>query len=201
MLWVTPEIYPRGRDPCPGDRAILRLCGYPIEKEDAVNTLRRSGLILGALLLAAAVGADGNDNPAWEKMKTLVGDWSGDSPEGKVQISYKLVSSGKALMESIREPGGSDMVSLYHPDGSRLVMTHYCSAGNQPRMRAAGLSEGGKKLAFSYLDATNLASPDEMHMVRLVVTFDDADHLTQEWTERAKGKDNTAAFQLTRKKP
>ena len=92
-------------------------------------------------------------------------------------------------MESIREPDGSEMMTVYHPDGSRLVMTHYCSSGNQPRMRAEGLSAEGKKLAFAYVDVTNLSSPDSLHMVRLAMTFDDANHFTEEWTSLEKGKD------------
>ncbi len=157
-----------------------------------------SVLVLLAGLVAAAEKGEGN--PAWEKMKSLAGEWSGDSPYGKVGISYKLVSSGKALMESIREPDGSDMVTVYHPDGSRLLMTHYCSSGNQPRMKAEGQSGEVKKIAFAYVDATNLSSPDALHMVRLVVTFENADHFTQEWTSSEKGKETTAAFKLARKK-
>ncbi len=165
-----------------------------------MKTLGRLGVTLLAFFIAGASGAGEGGNPAWDKMKSLVGNWAGDSPEGKVQISYKLVSSGHALVESIREPDGSDMVSIYHLDGSRLVMTHYCSADNQPRLKADGLSGEGKKIAFAYLDATNLASPEAMHMVRLVVTFADADHLTEEWTARENGKENTAAIRLTRQK-
>jgi len=33
-------------------------------------------------------------------------------------------------------------------------------------------------------------------MVRLVVTFEDADHCSQEWTASEKGKEETAAFKL-----
>ena len=92
------------------------------------------------------------------------------------------------------------MMTVYHPDGSRLVMTHYCSSGNQPRMRAEGLSAEGKKLAFAYVDVTNLSSPDSLHMVRLAMTFDDANHFTEEWTSLEKGKENTHAIKLTRQK-
>jgi hypothetical protein len=157
-------------------------------------------LVLTAAALAAAAPAADAGNPAWEKLKTLAGEWAGESPEGKVLISYRLVSSGKALMESIREPDGSDMITIYHPDGARLAMTHYCSVGNQPRMRAEGISEGGRRIAFDYVDASNLASPDDGHMVRLVVTFAGPDQLNQEWTFRDKGKDTTALFRLTRQK-
>jgi hypothetical protein len=77
-------------------------------------------------------------------------------------------------------------------------MTHYCSMGNQPRMRAKGLEKG--RLAFSYVDATNLRSPDEMRMTRLVMSFPDSEHLVQEWTSKAGDKENVGRFTFSRKK-
>jgi hypothetical protein len=67
-------------------------------------------------------------------------------------------------------------------------------------MRADGLSDGGKKVAFSYLDASNLSSPEAMHMANMVVNFGDADHFTETWTLSDKGKQQTETFKLTRKK-
>ena len=41
-------------------------------------------------------------------------------------------------MSEYAEPDqNEDMISMFHVDGDRLLMTHYCSAGNQPRMKAA----------------------------------------------------------------
>jgi len=37
-------------------------------------------------------------------------------------------------------------------------------------------------------------------MRRLVVTFEDADHFTQEWTSVKNGKSETGKFRFTRKK-
>jgi hypothetical protein len=115
-----------------------------------------------------------------------------------VSVSYALVSSGTSLMERLTTPDGSDMVTMYHPDGSRIMMTHYCSGGNQPRMRAEALT--GETVAFSFVDATNLASPKAEHMRKLVVQFQDADHFTQEWTHRKDGKEETGVFRYARKK-
>ena len=159
---------------------------------------RDFGIVVLAAALAAALRAEHPANPAWEKMKTLVGEWTGESPEGKFRSSYKLVSGGSALMETINAPHDFDMVTVYHPDGKSLAMTHYCGIGNQPRMRSNGLDPEGRKVAFDFVDATNVSSPDQLRMVRLVVTFGDADHFTQEWTSREKGKDTTGVFKLTR---
>ena len=43
-------------------------------------------------------------NAAWERFKTLAGEWEAEGSMGKSQISYKVVSGATALMETIREP-------------------------------------------------------------------------------------------------
>lgn len=160
---------------------------------------RMPTLALAALLCAGLAAAADKNNATWEKLKTLAGDWEAETSTGKLQVSYKAVSGGTALMETIREKD-TEMVTLIHPDGDRVLLTHYCSLGNQPRMRADGLSDGGKKVVFSYVDATNLSSPDAMHMAGMVVSFGDADHYTETWTLADKGKEQTETFKLTRKK-
>ena len=77
-------------------------------------------------------------------------------------------------------------------------MTHYCSIGNQSRMRAQRL-EGGR-LDFAYLDSSNVRSPDEHRMTHLVLSFPDADHLVQEWTAKAGAQEHVGRFEFTRKK-
>ncbi len=78
-------------------------------------------------------------------------------------------------------------------------MTHYCSEGNQPRMRAEAASGDGS-IAFHFVDVTNLSGRETEHMRELVVKFQDADHFTQEWTHRKAGKEETGVFKYTRKK-
>jgi len=162
-----------------------------------------------AILLVSAFGVAGDEhanhkkptgppNPAWESMKSLQGEWEG-AYEGKVaaRATYRLVSNGTALMETLTSPDDSDMVTMYHRDGGRIAMTHYCSEDNQPRMRAD--TKDPKRIAFNYVDATNLSSPDASRMTGLVVTLKDADHFTQEWTYTQGGKSTTSTFAFTRK--
>jgi len=92
------------------------------------------------------------------------------------------------------------MVTVYHPDGDRVLVTHYCSGNNQPRMRAAPSSSPVKQIAFSFVDVTNLANSTTGHMHKLEVVFDDNDHLTQRWTWQENGRDQTEVFHYTRKK-
>lgn len=154
-------------------------------------TLLAAGLVLP---LAAAEKA----KVSWEKLKSLVGDWQGTYEGKPARVSYRLVSNGTALMETMEGEDASQMVTLYHPDGASLLMTHYCSMGNQPRMRSKGLESG--RLDFSYVDATNLKSAGEHRMSRLVLSFPGPDQLVHEWTSKEGAKEHVGRFEFARKK-
>ena len=80
------------------------------------------------------------------------------------------------------------MVTVYHLDGNRLLLTHYCMAGNQPRMEAKALAAGGKELQFRFDSATNLATPATGHMRNVNIRFVDDTHLITEWQFYENGR-------------
>jgi len=91
------------------------------------------------------------------------------------------------------------MVSMIHLDGpDRLLLTHYCALGNQPRMQAS-VSSDGKVITFNYVDATNLATPDSGHMQKMILTVLDENHHTEERVFVDHGKEHTQVFDLRRK--
>jgi hypothetical protein len=141
--------------------------------------------------------------PAFERLKSLVGTWQGKDEEGKpVTITYKMVSAGTSLMETLDMAENKEaMITMYHPNGDKVMMTHYCSMGNQPRMRATGLSKDGQKMSFKLIDVTNLADKKENYMHALTFTFKDADHFSQEWTMLMEGKtEHPSVFEFERVK-
>jgi hypothetical protein len=139
--------------------------------------------------------------PEFETMKSLVGEWKGTAMDGKTAtVTYTLVSDESALMERLAMGGESEMVTIYHPDGDYLMMTHYCSAHNQPRMRAQTVAAGSNNITFDFMDVTNLSAPDAGHMRKLVVTFTDKDHFSQEWTWTEKGKEGAEVIRFERMK-
>jgi hypothetical protein len=149
------------------------------------------------LCLAGAGTATPNAQTAFAAMKSLTGTWTGKAPDGRVvDVSFRLTANGSALMSEIG--GGEDMITMFHLDGNRLLMTHYCGAGNQPRMVGTA-SDDGKTITFEFLDVTNLASPQAGHMHRLVISMPDTNHHTETWTYLAGGKEMTETFSLTRK--
>jgi hypothetical protein len=133
---------------------------------------------------------------SFERLMSLAGAWQGKTQEGRpVKVSYRVTSNGSALLSEIAEPEG--MITMFHLDGGRLLMTHYCVAGNPPRMQAAA-SRDGKTITFNFVDATNLATPDTGHMQRLVLSLVDAHHHVEAWCFLANGKEVTERFDLYR---
>jgi len=171
----------------------------------------RTRVLFAALTFAgtAAVFGGGESMPprmpvnaTFQRMKALVGDWKGATHDGgSTTVSYSLVADGSAIMERMKPTGPDgateEMISMYAPDGDGVMMTHYCSMHNQPRMRASA-SESGP-IAFHFVDATNLATPDSAHMDHVTLTMD-GDRMSQAWTFKTAGKEQDATFTYTRVK-
>jgi hypothetical protein len=168
-------------------------------------------LILGTAMLGAQEKAQGGKAPAmkmsavpqtpeWERLKTLVGQWDGTMEEGgktmPATVEARMTGDGSAIMHVMGKDSPYEMVTMIHPDGKRLLATHYCAAHNQPRM-ALVASKAANQVAFSFVDGTNIAPGDE-HMRSVVFTFVDADHHEEAWTSAGSAK--PAVFKFARKK-
>ncbi len=149
------------------------------------------------VLFSVAAGAQSETRSSFEKLKTLQGTWTGKNTQGQpLQVLFRTTSGGSAILSEIE--GKEDMITMFHMDGDRLMMTHYCGSGNQPRM-VAKVSPDGKTFTFDFLDATNLDSPTAGHMHRMVLTVIDENHHTEDWTFIQGGKRLNEHFDLQRK--
>lgn len=167
--------------------------------------------MFGALTLAirAAEPKEGHKesakNPGLERFKQLAGEWTGTMSENGIDkhpgtVTYKVTSAGSAVIETMAPGTPHEMVTMFHADGKDLVLTHYCAAGNQPRMRAE-VKGDGNKFDFQFFGATNLKSDKDMHMHSAVYTLVDKDTLKADWTLFVDGKKaGMAIFELKRKK-
>lgn len=105
-------------------------------------------VLVAGMLSSVMAQSMGSGN--FDKLKSLEGKWEGTSPDGNaVEISYNLMSRGTALVEMLQPAAEPGMVTVYHMDGEKLMMTHYCSAGNQPRMVADGMAGDSPELKFN----------------------------------------------------
>jgi hypothetical protein len=149
------------------------------------------------VLFTAAAGAQSEARSSFAKLKSLEGTWTGKNTQGQpLKVLFRTTSAGSAVLSEIE--GKEDMITMFHMDGDRLMMTHYCTTGNQPRMLAK-VSPDGKILTFNFFDATNLNSPRAGHMQRMVLTVIDENHHTEDWTFVGEGKELHEHFELERK--
>ena len=143
---------------------------------------------------------------AFDKLKTVAGSWVGQlttfpqepSVEGKfAQLSLRVTSRGNALVHEMSvSPLPDHPVTIFYLDGDRMMLTHYCDAGNRPRM-VGKLSPDGKTLEFDFLDLSGGNQYGHMH--RAVFTFIDDSHHTEDWTYMMPGdKPVRAHFDLQR---
>jgi hypothetical protein len=154
------------------------------------------GTVAAALLWLALAGTaanaagrrEVNADAAFAKLKTLVGNWEGSSSRGTVTSSYELISNGSALVEHVKVPGEQVMLTVYHLDGDRLVLTHYCTAGNQPHMQAEAYDPATNQLVFNFTGGGNLSDSSEGHMHNAVFQFTGADTFSAKWTFQENGK-------------
>lgn len=137
---------------------------------------------------ASAAGKESNATEAFAKLKTLAGNWEATSSRGKVTTSYEVISKGSAVVEHVSVPGEDEMLTVYHLDGSRLVLTHYCTASNQPHMQAEPYDAASNQLVFDFAGGANLSDPNVGHMHNAVFQFSSADQFTAKWTFQENGK-------------
>ena len=151
------------------------------------------------MLFTTAVFAQSDAQRSFDQLKSLAGSWEGKNSIGNpVQVSYRMTAGGSALMSEI-VGHGETMISMINFDGpNRLLLTHYCTVGNQPRMQASA-SPDGKTITFNFLDATNLDNPQSGHMDHIVIALLGPDHHTEEWNFIDHGKGIKEFFDLTRK--
>lgn len=145
-------------------------------------------MLASLLLVAPAICGAGSESAgamdakaAFERLKTLAGRWEAKTEMGKVTLTYEVIAGGSALVEREVFANMPAMETVYHLDGERLLLTHYCMLGNQPRMQARSFDPATGEIRFEFLDITNLAKPGAAHMHNVTLRVSDADHLTGEW--------------------
>jgi len=138
---------------------------------------------------------------SFTQLKTLAGAWQGPvsvAPpqpgmgDGTLtQVSLRVTSRGNALVHEMKEAGKSDdpahndhPVTMLYLDDNRLLLTHYCDAGNRPRM-VARTSPDGKTVEFDFLDVAGGTQFGHMH--HAVFTIIDANHHLEDWTYMTPG--------------
>jgi hypothetical protein len=168
----------------------------------------RITLSLILISLATTLFAESDAPASFARLKTLAGTWEGPitttpaepAIEGKtMRVTLRVTSMGNALMHEMTTPARpDDPITLFYLDDDRVLLTHYCDAGNRPRMTGK-MSGDGKTMEFAFLDLAGGTKYGHMHGAKFA--FIDADHHVEEWTYMTPGdKPVLARVDLTRVK-
>lgn len=135
-----------------------------------------STALAAALLYTAATGHAESGREVFAKLASLVGTWEGYTKDGRRQtVAFRYSAAGSVLVETWTLGQGRESMTLYTLDGERLLATHYCPQGNQPRLV---FSPGGRATArwrFRFLDGTNLHVAGRSHQQAFWLALDGTD--------------------------
>jgi hypothetical protein len=166
-------------------------------------------LLFAVLLSLSSVAiAQSDAQKSFDQLKTLAGTWEGHVTtlpahpdlDGKLaHASLRVTSMGTAIVHEMTGEGRpDDPITMLYMDDNRLLLTHYCDAGNRPRMTGK-MSPDGRTVEFEFLDVAG--STQYGHMDHAVFTVIDANHHTEDWTYMEPGdKPVRAHIELTRTK-
>lgn len=159
--------------------------------------MKRTTVLVAALVFAMLNSAQGEQAKATslaslDTFKKLEGEWVLTEPEegkeGLVEFEYKVLSKGLAVMETYHPGRETEEITIYYEDGGDLLLTHYCSLGSHPRMRAVA-GRAANMLSFSLVDIANLESQSVPHLSSMQITFIDSNTIHTRWGLYKDGKE------------
>lgn len=114
-------------------------------------------------------------------------------------VIFKLTGAGSALVETQMPGHRHEMLTVYHLDGDDLRLTHYCAAGNQPRLKLDRSKSSPDHLIFAFDGASNLNPEKDIHIHGLEITFHEDGRVTSAWDGyMGKKPFGTTSFIMTR---
>ncbi|WP_157606026.1 hypothetical protein [Rheinheimera sp. SA_1] len=177
--------------------SLIRVRRYLLYGTELMKTFCLFFLILFSISVhadAVAVSAS-----SFNKLKTLVGEWKKEGSDGEnFYISFEITAKGSVLIENWINKGVSHSLTLYHLDGDKLLATHYCPQGNQPRLKLDHNLKGNA-LSFVFQDATNLESQQKNHQHSLAFEFIDTNTISREESYSQAGTVTASTMRLVRR--
>ena len=124
----------------------------------------------------------------FEKIKSLEGEWYLVNEEAMLKygpldrpfITYDITSAGNAVIEKLFFEGEKEMTTVYHRDLDDLVMTHYCTLGNQPFF-IANPSPSDSLISFDFVKLGNMNDANEAHIHRHELEFISENEMIAHW--------------------
>jgi hypothetical protein len=182
-------------------------------------------IMLVAALISLPGMAFGQTTPTdaqkiFAAMKSLEGSWVGPiaifpavpreamaTIGDSMRSTLRVVSRGKTIVHEMHganlphDPSKYDhpVTMIYLDEQGKLALTHYCDAGNRPRMTAR-ISADGKVIDFDFIDVSGKIDRTG-HMQHATFTFVDKDHHIQDWSYKLPNNQIMRAHFELRREP
>lgn len=136
---------------------------------------------------------------SFSRMKSLVGSWKKINTDSDIfRIEFSLTANETVLVETWVSRGKVHSLTLYHRDGSKLLATHYCPQGNQPRLKMVE-SEQKEQVSFTFQDVTDLQGPNHSFQSSLSFEFHEiGTTMIRSETYSSEAGDNKSSLDLVR---
>ena len=135
-----------------------------------------------------------NSERAFTIFKSLQGNWEIES-NGKalpIQMTYEVGSKESIVIERF----GKEFSVIYR-DSENLLMTHFCNAGNQPRLRLKESRQTGV-FEFETFDITNLKDSGAPHVEKIVYKVIDEKRIDLEILWKKGQSEDSETYALSR---
>jgi hypothetical protein len=168
---------------------------FKTTRNDPMIKLLRCGVVLFSFAaLSMPLPPQNNSGRSFATFKSFNREWAIES-NGKtlpIEMRYEVGSKESIVTEQF----GKEL-SVIYLDGENLLMTHFCNAGNQPRLR---LKESGQTgvLEFEMFDITNLKDANTPHVERIVYKIIDAKRMALEIFWRKGQSEESEKYTLSR---
>jgi hypothetical protein len=130
--------------------------------------MRKLPAFAGLLILMLRTGEIRcEDSPSgsevFRQLGNLVGTWSAHTSSGGAHtVTFRYTADQSVLVETWTLGAGRESMTLYALDDDRLLATHYCPQGNQPRLEYTGVDKVGR-WQFHFRDGSNLHVKGRSH--------------------------------------
>ena len=173
------------------------------ERPEGTVVKRYAAIVISGLVALSCGSVSAGADDVMAKLTALEGEWTlldeNGADTGVVGAVFKPTANGSAVSEVMMPGGDHEMLNVYHADGDRVLMTHYCAAGNQPRLEIVPAGEDRLELRFESI--TNLAHEGANHMRQAEFQLRGPDRITTYWYSMSDGKlsEEATVIDLARK--
>ncbi len=128
-------------------------------------------------------------------LTTTAGEWGGAAARnehgggGRGGVTVKTKAAGSAVVHHYAQGTPGEMETIFHMDGDKLLLTHYCAAQNAPVLRFEKTNKPGE-LKFVFQGGTNFDPQVDAHLHESTFQIIDKNTIEQRSTVHANGKAN-----------